>query len=556
VKKRTWKDLETEANATLDHFVRRLQELGRDVPAMPPVPVRDICALRARPLSINPISDLRYEDKKLAGMLDPRERAISIEARDILGRQRFSIAHELGHYELHWVPFQVSQAIPPLFPIDKFVDEAFAWYFRCTDEDMKQQKAVMENEPIEPDVVIDQTVHRVREVEANQFASFLLMPEDMVREWAKRLRGDQYRLAYQFEVSRAAMHWRLTNLKMRMRDEEIRAQKHFILHLPDSLSQPPPDGRDPDAAESAEFDQPPAIIVTPESRLRTLISEVDTIERAYDDILLDLSPLEIGELGAIGPTQALDLVLLNDYILHYIIPMRTIATESFNLTVRLPTATSYVTRHLSRLGVFEHLRLGSSHQLVDFLPREHDTASGSHILTRLTSIQAGVDVEEIAQLASESLLSWAGQSTSLQEFADFAGLVASSLSQHVIEHSGTRPGSGKGYIAAQLERMVHDGQVTSYQVVIAVGDIGIGVRNSLTQTGGVVADSDFEALRGYLDGPIMSQLRTAITHDWHGHLQLNSGDAMLGVGDRGTSHLTGLYRVPGLQVTVLIACQL
>jgi len=557
VKKRHWRDIEAEANSTLDRFVRRLNELGRYASPMPPIPIREICALRPKPLSINPVSDLRYDGKKLAGMLDPKERAISIEARDILGRQHFSIAHELGHYKLHWLLFQVSQATPTLFPVDKFVDETFTWYFRCTPEDMELQ-ASPKDELVNTDAVINQAIHRAREVEANQFASFLLMPGDMVRDWAKRLQGDLRRLAYQFEVSPAAMRWRLTNLRLRIREEEVQAQRHFFLHLSNSTVQFTSLGPEPDKADSTQSDDPPTILVTPESRLRTLISEVDTIERAFDKIVLDFSPLETGKLGAIGPNQALDLVLLNDYLIDHIIPLRAIATENLFLAVRLPTTASYVSRHLSRLGVFEHLRLDNARELVLSLPREPDTAmrSGARVLIPLTKIEAGVDVQEIAQGMSTNLLNWAGQSTSLQGFADIIQQVVLNLAQNVIEHSGAQQGLGKGYVVALLDRIVRDDQVTGYRALISVGDIGVGVKASLARTQGVNFESDFEALHSYLNGPTMSQLKMAITHNWHGHLQLNSGDAMLSVGARSTSYLTGLYRVPGLQVTTLIACQL
>ena len=558
MKKRYWRDIESEANSTLDRFIRRLNELGRDVPPMPPIPIREICALRPKPLSINLVSDLRHDGKELAGMLDAGERAISIEARDILGRQRFSSAHELGHYGLHWLPYLASQMTPTLFPLGKFTDETFTRYFRCTSRDMKLLQPPPGVGSVGTIAVIKEARRRQLEYEANKFAEFLLMPAEMVRNWAKQFRGDLYQLACQFEVSPAAMRIRLEHLNMRKREDRAQAQRYFFLHLADSSAQSASLEPAYEEDHSTQSDNPPTILVTPESRLRTLISEVDAIEQAFDQISLDFSPLKIGELGAIGPTQALDLALLNDYVLDHIIPIRTIATENLSLTVQLPTTASYVSRHLSRLGVFEYLRLGNGCELALSLPRDPDTAtrSGARVLIPLTKVEAGVDVEEIAQGTSTKLLNWAGQSTSLQRFVDIIQRIVLSLTQNAIEHSGTQRGLGRGYMVAILDQIVRDGRVTGYRVVISVGDIGIGVRTGLIRAQGVACESDFKALHSYLNGPTMSQLKEAITHDWHGHLQLNSGDTMLSVGARSTSYLTGLYCVPGLQVTTLIAYQL
>jgi len=555
VKKKYWREIEDTANSALNRFLLQLKELGESVPLMPPIPVREICALTG--LSVNPVSDLRYDGTKLVGMLEVVTRAISFEATDILGRQHFSIAHELGHYELHCRPHQASQKTPTLFPLDRFTDETFTRHFRCTREDMELQTH-LKGESIGGEAVIRQVKRKIHEEEANQFAAFLLMPRDMIRDWTKRFQWDLYRLAYQFEVSPAAMQWRLINLKMRMREDELQAQKHFFFRLSDPPARPAWLEPAPDEADSTKLDDQPTIMVTPESRLRTLISEVDAIEQVFDKIVLDFSLLETAELDAIGPTQALDLALLNDYVIGHIIPLRTIATEPLFLTVRLPTTASYVSRHLSRLGVFEHLRLGNGRELDLSLPRELDTAirSGARVLIPLTKIEAGVDVEEIAQSTSINLLNWAGQSTNLQVFADTIQRIVLNLAQNVIEHSGVQRGLGKGYVVALLDRIVRDGQVTGYRAVISVGDIGVGVSTSLTETQGRDFRSDFEALNGYLNGPTISQLSARITQEWDGHLQLDSGDAMLSVGARSTSYLTGLYRVPGLQVTTLIAYQL
>jgi len=53
------------------------------------------------------------------------------------------------------------------------------------------------------------------EIEANQFAAELLMPEDAIRQLVSREGVDStWRLANIFNVSEAAMHWRLKSLGM------------------------------------------------------------------------------------------------------------------------------------------------------------------------------------------------------------------------------------------------------------------------------------------------------------------------------------------------------
>ncbi|MDE2402671.1 MAG: ImmA/IrrE family metallo-endopeptidase [Burkholderiales bacterium] len=100
-------------------------------------------------------------------------------------RQRFTIAHEIGHYVLH-----VKSQQPRLF-IDKSV-------FRRDDE--------------------SSTGNDHEEVEANQFAAALLMPSELVRNEIKKHafdlddEDDVGNLAKRFNVSTAAMSFRLENL--------------------------------------------------------------------------------------------------------------------------------------------------------------------------------------------------------------------------------------------------------------------------------------------------------------------------------------------------------
>ena len=103
-------------------------------------------------------------------------------------RERFTIAHELGHLCRHIAP---SNA-------DKFVD---------TEETMKRNN-----------------IWNTKEYEANTFAAQLLMPDDLIVEEGKKIalelkaKGDINinefisKMAQKFEVSKLAMRYRLKNL--------------------------------------------------------------------------------------------------------------------------------------------------------------------------------------------------------------------------------------------------------------------------------------------------------------------------------------------------------
>lgn len=104
-------------------------------------------------------------------------------------RQRFTVAHELGHYELH--NKQNESAL--------FVDKQFKVEFRNQDSS---------------------TGEMVREREANAFAAALLMPEKLLIKEIKNhhfeLSDDDnlQELAKLFNVSVSAMTFRLMNLKL------------------------------------------------------------------------------------------------------------------------------------------------------------------------------------------------------------------------------------------------------------------------------------------------------------------------------------------------------
>jgi len=155
---------------------RLLRELGIDGPPVAP-------ELIAEKLGI--VVVIQEMDPEVSGMLvrDGDERVIGVNKRHPLARRRFTIAHEVGHLELHR-----GRAL--------ILDTPVRVNFR--------------------DRVSSLATDR-EEVEANRFAAALLMPgAAVIREAARTPRGDPdafvARLARRFKVSQAAMGYRLINL--------------------------------------------------------------------------------------------------------------------------------------------------------------------------------------------------------------------------------------------------------------------------------------------------------------------------------------------------------
>jgi Zn-dependent peptidase ImmA (M78 family) len=130
-------------------------------------------------------------DHDVSGILlrDDSQVLLGVNAAHHLRRQRFTIAHELGHLSLHpGRPYTVDSTI------------RLNWR-----DDLSS-------------LATDR-----QEIEANAFAAAVLMPEKLVREAVKSLRPARNTtesrlidlLARQFDVSTEAMSFRLVNLGIR-----------------------------------------------------------------------------------------------------------------------------------------------------------------------------------------------------------------------------------------------------------------------------------------------------------------------------------------------------
>lgn len=114
-----------------------------------------------------------FDDKTIAGYIDFDKKWIVVNKEDAMARQNFSIAHELGHWIMH--PDQVKA--------DK------------NDIRIVYRKPMgVETDPLE--------------IEANAFAAYLLVPEEMLKQHQEK---SDLELAQLFNVSQSLIGFRRMN---------------------------------------------------------------------------------------------------------------------------------------------------------------------------------------------------------------------------------------------------------------------------------------------------------------------------------------------------------
>lgn len=150
----------------------------------------DLLATLLFGLGVQRIADLRVGEREYAGFLDPGARLVAVEETHHEHRQRFSVAHEIGHFVLHVLPSPQAGRL-----------------FACTSSDMEISSTV-------PGSGGGRAQHQRQELEANLFASELLMPEPSVRAMYKVTGGRVLALARHFKVSPRAMEIRLSRLNL------------------------------------------------------------------------------------------------------------------------------------------------------------------------------------------------------------------------------------------------------------------------------------------------------------------------------------------------------
>lgn len=178
-------DFEEEARLVIEDFQRLTGET-----VSPPIPVKVIAEK-----ALDFVVIFRPLEGQASALLHLDKRLIEINSADSPGRQRFSIAHEIGHIRLH--SKQVDLETPPIPGL--FGDYSAPHVCRIDNREWW-------------------------EVEANKFAAALLMPVYLLRAEVKRerlhfegwslgvgqiLKAVTSRLAGRFITSLEAMHIRL-----------------------------------------------------------------------------------------------------------------------------------------------------------------------------------------------------------------------------------------------------------------------------------------------------------------------------------------------------------
>ena len=139
---------------------------------------------------INPIKIAQYLgltvyssklENNVDGIYDKASKSIYVAADSPRNRQIFTVAHELGHYQLH-------------------KEKDFDVFYRRDLDELGSPRPLVEQE-------------------ANAFASSLLMPATLIRRYYEKNKDNRSqsivsKLAQIFEVSDSAMEWRLHNLKL------------------------------------------------------------------------------------------------------------------------------------------------------------------------------------------------------------------------------------------------------------------------------------------------------------------------------------------------------
>lgn len=128
---------------------------------------------------VEPLEESAYDNDGLSGLAVIKKgvHRIYFDSSEHSNRQRFTVAHELGHHVL---------------------------------EHTQDGEYHRDNIGNYSTGILD-----YREIEANQFAAELLMPEDAIRQLVSSEGiNSTLRLANIFNVSEAAMYWRLKKLGM------------------------------------------------------------------------------------------------------------------------------------------------------------------------------------------------------------------------------------------------------------------------------------------------------------------------------------------------------
>lgn len=187
-----WKEFAVrEARQTLAEWAQKFMPLSL------PVPVEDIADLLYE-LAIDTTKSL---PPNMVGRLYVSDRIIEVRQDDIPPRQRFTVAHEIGHYRMHVVAENMQ--------MNGHLCSAAS--VALNDEQNNLALPGFESSPATAQRLSPIDARRI-EVEANTFAAELLMPAILIEQAIEESGRDVRLLAQMFNVSQQAMQYRLEKL--------------------------------------------------------------------------------------------------------------------------------------------------------------------------------------------------------------------------------------------------------------------------------------------------------------------------------------------------------
>lgn len=167
--------------------------------------------------------DLKTDEHKLSGFIYVAQYGkhlrgcVFTEKDEPTVRRRFSAAHELGHYLLHFSPRVIDEAINDFFAFTEGV--SFGEKNETDEKEAKAKIQIVRGSEIPQYSEFDNWSEM--ELEANQFAAELLMPENACRNIAhflisscKNKKALIRKMATDFLVSYEAMKRRLEDLNI------------------------------------------------------------------------------------------------------------------------------------------------------------------------------------------------------------------------------------------------------------------------------------------------------------------------------------------------------
>lgn len=167
--------MKSQTNNKFSRSIAKAKEIlennGIDIP---PIPVEEIIENYSLQLQF---IDLKEKSREISGLYDSHSRIIYVNVDDTPARQRFTIAHEFGHALLHQEQLQTNPNLG-IFYRRSLKDKIF---------DTKEEQ------------------------EANRFAAYLLVPENIIRKIYPTCSSPTI-LAKIFNVSRQVIDFHIRNL--------------------------------------------------------------------------------------------------------------------------------------------------------------------------------------------------------------------------------------------------------------------------------------------------------------------------------------------------------